>query len=232
MADVFASPSTGKAPSPKPRNLSVSRLAASFEQQSTEKPQPLPRKKTDRGHEVKEGIPDYVNDIGSIRSAGIATRSLASQQQHTSPDSTPSPSAVKHILQISRNRLGSEGDGGSSDEEGRRYINCAPQELVQQHRPSEPAEAAVEGCYDQPSRRPVQQVNVETTGDSREMESYINCGPDSLATPKCLKRDDDADSYVEMNPSISRRLVMQREADNAYIKMNPAPRRASKGQCL
>lgn len=218
MADVFASPRLGKAPSPKPRNLSVSRLAASFEQQSTEKPQPLPRKKSDRGLEVKEGIPDYVNDTELIRSAGITTGSLASQQQHTSPHSTPSPSTVKHILQISRNRLGSEGDGGSSDEEGRRYINCSPQDLVQQHRPSEPAEAAVEGTYDQPSRRPVQRVNVETS-------------PDSIATPESLKHDD-ADSYVEMNPSISRRLVMQREADNAYIKMEPAPRRASQGQCL
>lgn len=229
MANVFVSPNTAKAPSPKPRNLSVTKLTANFEQQSTDKPQPLPRsRKSDRNMmEEKQVIPDYVNEteVDKIRSGGQTAQS-ASQQCSTS-HSVPTRSAAQHILQTSR--LGSEGDGGSSDEEGRQYINCPPQGLVQQqHRLGQPV------TYDQPPRRPAGQVRVETTGESRVMESYMNCDPDSLETPESSRNDDESDSYVEMNPTISRRLVIQRDiaADSAYIKMNPAPRQLSQGQFL
>ena len=237
MAHLFVSSKTGNAPSPKPRNiqLSVSKLAASFEQQSTDKPQPIPRRKSDRSPEDKVVLPDYVNDteVVKTRSATLATRRLAPQQDSTSQ--SPSQSAAKHILQTSRSRLGSEGDGGSSDEEGRPYINCSPQDLAQQRRPRA-AEAAVNTVCGQPPRRPVQQVGVETSAENgcREMdELYMNC-PDSQETPESPGHDDEGDftEYVEMNPTPSRRLLIQRdEATDAYIKMNPAPRRASQGQC-
>lgn len=228
MANVSVSPNTVKAPSPKPRNLSVTKLTASFEQQSTDKPQPLPRsRKSDRSlMEEKQGIPDYVNEteVDKIRSGDLTTQS-ASQQYNTSHPA-PTLSAAKHILQTSR--LGSEGDGGSSDEEGRQYINCPPQGLVQQqHRLGQPAEAVA--SYDQLPRRPAGQVHVETTGESRVMEAYMNCNPDPESP-----RNDETDAYVEMNPTISRRLVIQRDiaADSAYVKMNSAPRQPSQGRFL
>lgn len=240
MADVFVTPSTGSAhaPSPKPRNpLSASRLAAAYGKQPAGRPAPFPRKKSpvpDRGLEKKEGLPDYVNDpaVEEIRSSGLAARRLASRQQHTSPHSTPTLSAVRHILQIGRNRSSSEGDGGSSDEEVREYINCASEDRVQQRRTSEPAEAAAQATSGQHQRQSVHQISVGTTDEDREGESYVNCGPNVFANLEGLKDPEEADSYVEMNPPQSRKLLMQSDPDNAYVKMNPAPRRPSQGQCL
>ena len=221
MANVSVSPNTVKAPSPKPRNLSVTKLTASFEQQSSDKPQPLPRsRKSDRSLlEEKQVIPDYINDteMDKIRSGDLTAQSTS--------HSAPTLSAAQHILQTSR--LGSEGDGGSSDEEGRQYINCPPQGLVQQQRRlGQPAEAVVSD--DQLPRQPAGQVHVETTGESKVMEAYMNCNPGPLSP----RNDDETDSYVEMNPTMSRRLVIQRDiaADSAYVKMNSAPRQLSQGQ--
>lgn len=243
MADVIVTPSTGSAhrthaPSPKPRNsLSASKLAAAYGQQPAGRPEPFPRKKSpapDRS--LEEGVPDYVNDpaVKEIRSSGLAARRLASQQQHTSPHSTPTLSAVRHILQTGRNRSSSEGDGGSSDEEIREYINCASEDRVQQRRTSEPAEAAAgrSRTSDQHQRQSVHQISVGTTDEDGEGESYVNCGPNVFANLEGLKDPEEADSYVEMNPPHSRKLLMQSDPDSAYVKMNPAPRRPLPGQCL
>ena len=237
MADVFATPNTGSphrtrahAPSPKPRNsLSASKLAAAYDKQTAGRPEPFPRKKSpDRGLEEKEGIPDYVNDpaaVEEIRSSGIAARRLASQHQHTSPHSTPTHSAVRHILQIGRNRSSSEGEGGSSDEEPREYINCAQGDRVQSRRTSEPV-AVGRTNY---QRQSVQQISVGTTDEETAGEAYVNCDRNFLANLEDLKDPEEADSYVQMNPPQSRKLYMASDLDNAYVKMNPAPRRPSSG---